>query len=71
MAASAPVGRPKIEGLVSLNLRILQEQLDALDALVDQLRAERRDPALNRTDLIREAIADYLAARASKSKRSR
>ena len=66
MPASAPMGRPKIEGLVSLNLRIVQQQLDGLDKLVDEQREARGDPALNRTDLIREAIAEYLAARTKK-----
>jgi hypothetical protein len=70
MTASTSAGRPKIDGLVSVNLRILQEQRDALDVLVAKLRAERRDPSLNRTDLIREAITEHLATHGPR-KRSR
>lgn len=71
MGASVAMGRPKIEGLVSLNLRIVQQQLDALDALVETQRTERNDPALNRTDLIREAIAEYVERHATKGRRAR
>lgn len=71
MAASPAMGRPKIEGLTALNLRIVQEQLDALDALVVQERAARKDPALNRTDLIREAVTEYLERHGAKPKRAK
>jgi hypothetical protein len=57
------MGRPKIEGLVSLNLRVLQEQLDALDVIVASERSRRGDPAFNRTDAIREAVAEWIARR--------
>ena len=63
MAASTAMGRPKIEGLVSLNLRVLQEQLDALDVLVTSERTKRNDPGFNRTDALREAVAEYVARR--------
>lgn len=64
------MGRPKIEGLVSLNLRVVKEQLDALDAIVVTERTHRNDPGLNRTDLIREAIGDYIARHAKKDPRN-
>ena len=68
MAASATMGRPKVEGLVALNLRVVQHQLDALDAIVVEQRESRGDPALNRTDLIREALAEYIAVRTPKKR---
>jgi hypothetical protein len=68
MAASPTMGRPKIEGLTSLNLRVVAEQIAALDALLVQEREARKDPALNRTDLIREAITEYLERKAPKKR---
>lgn len=60
MTSSAVMGRPKIDGLTPLNLRIVKDQLDALDRIVAAERAKRGDPALNRTDIIREAIAAFI-----------
>lgn len=60
MTASATVGRPKIEGLVSINLRIPTADLDALDRIVSRERVERYDPGLTRTDLLREIVARYV-----------
>lgn len=60
MTPSATMGRPKIPNLTSLNLRLVKDHLDALDRIVERERAKRGDPALNRTDIIREAIAAYV-----------
>lgn len=65
------MGRPKIEGLVALNLRVVQDRLDTLDALVVRERGARRDPALNRTDLLREALDEYIDRHAAKPTRAR
>lgn len=59
MGASLAVGRPKIEGLASINLRLLQADLDALDRIVEAERAKRHDPGFTRTDLIREVLGTY------------
>ena len=53
------MGRPKIEGLVSINLRLLQTDLDALDRIVETERARRHDPGFTRTDLIREVLGAH------------
>jgi len=37
-----------------------------LDEELEKLNAERRGPAWTRTDLVREAVDDWLAARRSK-----
>lgn len=66
MATSQAMGRPKIEGLVSLNLRLLQADLDALDAWVIEEREARHGPGFNRTDLIREIIGKGIRAHAVK-----
>lgn len=66
MASSAAVGRPKIEGLSTFNLRILQEQRDALERIVVQERKDRAQPSLTVTDLIREYIARGVAAHDAK-----
>jgi len=58
--ALAAVGRPKIEGLVSLNLRLLEADLVALDRIVEAERERRHDPGFNRTDLIREVLGAYV-----------
>lgn len=58
-ATEARVGRPKIEGLTALNLRLLQSDLDALDRIVEAEREKRHDPGFNRTDLIREVLGAY------------
>lgn len=69
MAASPAIGRPKIEGLVPINLRILGEQIEALDLVVIAERGARRDPGFNRTDAIREAVREYIDARAVKGRK--
>jgi hypothetical protein len=66
MTASPAMGRPKIEGLKSLNVRLLGEQIAALDAVVAAEQKRRGDPGFNRTDALREAVAAYVAARAAK-----
>lgn len=66
MTTSAPMGRPKIEGLKSLNVRLLGEQIDALDAVVTAEQKRRGDPGFNRTDALREAVTAYVAARVAK-----
>ena len=68
MATSHAMGRPKIEGLVSLNVRLLQEQLAALDATVTSERSKRGDPGFNRTAALREAVAEYIARRSKPSR---
>lgn len=60
MRASATVGRPKIEGLVSVNLRLLEADLAALDRIVEAEREKRHDPGFTRTDLIRELVGAYV-----------
>lgn len=60
MTTSATVGRPKIEGLASVNLRIPSADLAALDKIVARERFERLDPGLTRTDLLRELVAHYV-----------
>ena len=55
----ARLGRPKIEGLVALNLRLLEADLDALDRIVESEREKRHDPGFTRTDLIREVLNTY------------
>ena len=62
MASSAAVGRPKIEGLSTFNLRILQEQRDALERIVVAERKARSHPSLTVTDLIREYIGRGIEA---------
>lgn len=68
MATSAIMGRPKIEGLESFNLRILKTQREALERAVVEEREARSQPSLTVTDLIRELIAKGLAARDAKKK---
>jgi len=65
MAASTAVGRPKIEGLVGLNLRLLEADLAALDRIVEAERERRHDPGFNRTDLIREVLGAYVRKHAA------
>ena len=60
MTTSLAMGRPKIDGLVGLNLRLLKEHLDALDRILSAERVKRSDPGLNRTDLLREAVAAFV-----------
>ncbi len=59
MAASPPVGRPKIEGLVTFNLRFQATTRDALERIVTERREATGNPALTVTDVIREALAAY------------
>lgn len=59
MAASAVMGRPKIEGLTGINLRLLETDLAALDRIVEAERARRHDPGFTRTDLMREVLGAY------------
>lgn len=59
MAASVAMGRPKIEGLVGLNLRLPAEDLAALDRVVETERVKRHNPAFTRTDLMREVLGNY------------
>ena len=54
----AKIGRPKIEGLERFSLRLVRTQLAQIDVVVDEERERRGDPALNRTDIIREALLD-------------
>lgn len=58
------IGRPRIDGLARFGLRLQETQLGELDAFILVESARRNDPALNRTDIIREAVAEYLAKRA-------
>ena len=53
------MGRPKIEGLTSINLRLLEHDLSALDRIVEAERTKRHDPGFTRTDLIREVLGAY------------
>ena len=55
--------RPKIEGLVTFNLRILQSQLEAIDRIVTTEAETRGDPGITRTAIIREAVAAYVRER--------
>jgi hypothetical protein len=59
----ATTGRPPIGNLTALNLRIQTGNVGALDRIVKRERSLRDDPAFNRTDAIREAIAEYIARR--------
>lgn len=63
MSTSRPVGRPKIEGLTSLNARILGTQLAALDTVVAAEQKRRNDPGFTRTSALREAVAAYIDAK--------
>jgi hypothetical protein len=54
------VPRPKNQDLTGINLRLVKAQLEALDKIVAAERDRRGDPTLNRTDLIREAIAELI-----------
>lgn len=56
---SAPVGRPRIDGLVPFNLRMHRDHRAAFERICEAERVKRRDSALTLTDLIREALADY------------
>ena len=56
------VGRPKIEGLERFALRLVKEQLYGIDEVVAIERVRRCDPALNRTDVIREFVAKGIEA---------
>ena len=57
----ATKGRPSIGDLTSINLRLPTRDATALDRLVKRTRTLRNDPGFNRTDAIREAVAQYLA----------
>lgn len=59
----AKIGRPKIDGLERFSLRLVRSQLDEIDAVVTEERVSRRDPALTRTDIVREALSEYFLAR--------
>lgn len=59
MAALTTMGRPKIAGLVGLNLRLLETDLAALDRIVEAERTKRHDPGFTRTDLMREVLGAY------------
>lgn len=63
------VGRPKIQGLVSLNLRILASDLSLLDEAVEEERAARADPGFTRTDMIRELIHEAMVKRSKRKER--
>ena len=63
VATSVTMGRPKIDGLVSFNLRLMGDQKAALDDLCQRERVRRGDPGLTVTDLMREAFAEFLAKR--------
>jgi hypothetical protein len=56
----ATIGRPPIGDLTSLNLRIPTRNVGALDRLVKRERVARTDPGFNRTDAVREAVAEYI-----------
>lgn len=62
------MGRRKIDGLVSFNLRLMGSQKAALEALCEEERARRGDPGLTVTDLMREAFAEFLAKHAKRRK---
>lgn len=68
MSATATIGRPKIEGLRALNARIPGEHVAALDDVVRAEQKRRGDPGFNRTDALREAVAEYVAARSKRTK---
>ncbi len=68
MTTSATIGRPKIEGLESFNLRILKAQREALERIVAEERIARSHPSLTTTDLIREFIAKGVTAHDAKKK---
>jgi hypothetical protein len=59
----AKIGRPRIDGLERFSLRLVRSQLDEIDAVVTEERVSRRDPALTRTDIVREALSEYFLAR--------
>lgn len=59
MSTSMAMGRPRIEGLTSINLRLLERDLAALDRIVEVERAKRHDPGFTRTDLIREVLGTH------------
>lgn len=59
MAALTTMGRPKIEGLAGVNLRLPAADLAALDRVVAVERERRHNPALTRTDLMREVLGAY------------
>lgn len=65
------MGRPKIEGMAPFNLRILQKHKDALARICEAERVKRGDPALTVTDLIREAVAAYVAECDAKPRRAK
>ena len=71
MAASTPVGRPKIEGLVTFNLRFQETTRDALDRIVAERREATGNPALTVTDVIREVLAAYAKEHDPVKKKSR
>lgn len=71
MTPSAAVGRPKIEGLKSLNVRLLEPRIEALDRVVTALQAKRGDPGFNRTDAIREAVDAFIEANDPKPRRAK
>mgnify|MGYP003526619752 CR=1 FL=1 len=62
MATSPAVGRPKIEGLKSLNVRLLDAQITALDSVVAAEQSRRNDPGFNRTDALHAALTMWAAA---------
>lgn len=61
--AATTMGRPRIEGLAGVNLRLSAADLAALDRVVAAERTRRHNPALTRTDLIREVLGAYARAR--------
>lgn len=68
-ASPATMGRPKIEGLVPFNLRILKDQRDALVRICESERARRGDPGLTVTDLVREALAAFVRDHSAKARK--
>jgi hypothetical protein len=66
-----PVGRPRTRKPKAGETQQMSIALDGaviaqLDEELEKLNAERRGPAWTRTDLVREAVDDWLAARRSK-----
>lgn len=68
VATSPAMGRPKIEGLVKFNLQLMADQKAALEKLVESERVRRGDPGLTLTDVMREALAEYLARHAKRGR---
>lgn len=61
--------KPKPGEPQQMSISLDGEVIQALDEEMEKLNADRRGPAWSRTDVVREAVTDWLAARRAKSRK--